>query len=102
MDIRENEPIVLQQCLSCHCRREEADFMTGDDIFNSCNRCRAKRVEYHAAHRDTVRLRRYGNKERKTCPCNPGGKFFAYCEDSHVKTYRHIEWVKKNPVQTEQ
>ena len=102
MDIRESEPTVLQQCSSCHCRREEADFITGDTIFNSCNGCRAARKKYHAAHKDQVKFRRYGKKDTMTCPCNPGATFYAYCEKSHIKTNRHMEWMKKNPVQTEQ
>ena len=81
------------KCVSCHCKRELADFIQEEKMYKSCNQCRAKRVEYHAENRDAIQDARCGCKDRDKCKC--GVSFYLYCKGTHMKSQRHLKWELK-------
>ena len=95
MDVKEES--IQYKCVSCHCKRELADFIQEEKIFKSCNQCRSKRVEYHAENREAIKEERYGCKKRQTCKC--GIQYYLYCKKTHLKSQRHLKWELKEAKQ---
>lgn len=88
------EQPISYRCSSCHCKRGLADFIHQEKMYKSCQRCRANRVVYQQKNREEVKVKRYGNKERETCPCG-ALPYYLYCKEAHLTSQRHMTWANQ-------